>query len=415
MKRALRTSIAVGRRARRARPAASRIGTTAASKDAARPTRDQVLRRIRKLYHRDESLRREDVTRQDPTLERAARNYFGTWRHAVEAAGIPVRGYEQWDKERVLGEIRERHRRGDALAHTRAPSQLVNAGITHFGTWRIAVESAGLDYESVRLRAKTPEEVIALIQDGARTGRRGVGPEGFITVQVAAVARSHFGTLRAAIVAAGLVVKDLLRVRTEHDEITPKRKRGRPPRSDDSVAAELQRLAHDQPNMSLTEFGKNGAGKLLIKRYGTLRAGLAAFGISGWPRQVKLALPSPEETVAAIHARHQRGELMAVGYAMVTDRRLVKAAYKWFGTWRGAMRAAGLGAQVDDKLWDRAQVRAELNGRRLRGEANEDDAIQHDDPRLWSEIIERYGDLAAALRDAARARRKSARNAARWR
>jgi hypothetical protein len=146
-----------------------------------------------------------------------------------------------------------------------------------------------------------------------------------------------------------------------------------------------------------------------------VRAGLVAFGISGWPRQVKVALPSPEETVIAIQERHRRGELMAVVYAMATDRRLVKAAYKWFGTWRGAVRAAGLGAQVDDKLWDRAQVRAELNGRRLRGEANEENAIRQGDPRLWSEIIERYGGLTAALRDAARARRKAARNTARER
>jgi hypothetical protein len=141
-----------------------------------------------------------------------------------------------------------------------------------------------------------------------------------------------------------------------------------------------------------------------------LDAALAAFGISGWPRQINLPLPSPEETVAAIQERHRRGDLMAVVYAMVTERRLVKAAYKWFGTWRGAVRAAGLGAHVDDKLWDRAQVRAELNGRRMRGEANDERAIQQDDPRLWSEIIGRYRDLAAALRDAERARRGSSSN-----
>jgi hypothetical protein len=55
------------------------------------------------------------------------------------------------------------------------------------------------------------------------------------------------------------------------------------------------------------------------------------------------------------------------------------------------VRAAGLGGVSDDKVWDRAQVRAELNGRSLRREAIDEHAIRHNDPALWLQIVERYG------------------------
>lgn len=93
---------------------------------------------------------------------------------------------------------------------------------------------------------------------------------------------------------------------------------------------------------------------------------------------------------------------------MTTERRLVKAAYKRFGTWRAAMRAAGLGAEIKVVEWDRARVRAELNGRRLRGEPVDERAIQRDDPELWRGVVERYANLPDALRDVHRAQRRSA-------
>jgi hypothetical protein len=92
---------------------------------------------------------------------------------------------------------------------------------------------------------------------------------------------------------------------------------------------------------------------------------------------------------------------------MASERRLVKAAYKRFGTWRAAMRAAGLHAEINDVDWDRARVRAELNGRSLRGEPVNERAIRQDDPALWRGIVDRYGGFADALRDVRRARRSS--------
>lgn len=321
--------------------------------------------------------------------------------------GGKVRIYERWDCDRIVSRIREIHRQGGKLAHSQAPSRLVGAALVYFGSWRRAIETAGLDYESVRLpnnHGKRGERILAMLRRAAASGRAGMGADGFITSSQAERVRSRFGTVRAAILAAGLDADALgfpARVRYN---------------SDDAIVRELRRLVREFPNMRMAEFGARNVAEAMKRRYGSLHAGLRALGIEGWPLQRNFPLPSREEVVVAIQERHRRGESMYVAPAMASERRLVKAAYKRFGTWRAAMRAAGLHAEIKDLEWDRARVRAELNGRSLRGESVDDRAIRQDDPALWRGIIDRYGSFADALRDAQRARRRSAsRNGARGR
>ncbi|TMQ12957.1 MAG: hypothetical protein E6J91_19950 [Deltaproteobacteria bacterium] len=313
--------------------------------------------------------------------------------------GAVVRIYERWDCERIVSRIRDIHRDGGKLAHSQAPSRLVGAALVYFGSWRLAIESAGLDYKSIRLsnnHGKRAERILAMLRRAAASGRAGLGANGFITNSQAERARQRFGTVRAAILAAGLDADAL----------------GFPPRvrynTDDAIIRELRRLMREFPNMRMAEFGARNVAEALKRRHGSLQAGLGALGIEGWPRQRNFPLPSREEVVAAIQERRRRADSMNVASAMASERRLVKAAYKWFGTWRAAMRAAGLHAETRDVDWDRARVRAELNGRSLRGEPVDERAIRQDDPALWRGIVDRYGGFADALRDMHRARRRSA-------
>jgi hypothetical protein len=387
----------VGRRVRRgsmvsARPLSRSVDRGASKMALAPSTRAELLRLIRVLFRRDESLRREDVVRKHPRMVSAGERYFGDWRDAVAAAGFRVRGYERWSKRRVLAEIRERHRRGAPLAYSRAPSQLTDAAITHFGAWRNAISLAGLDYESISLRSrKSKEEIIVLLREGARAGRSGVGDGKLVSHSVAGHARRKFGSLEAACEAAGI-----------SPALLAPRPRGVPKRytTDASIAAEVRRLAKRQPRMTLAKFRPLAICKAVVKRYGSVEAGAAALGVSGWPIRRAFPLPSVEEIVNGVRERHGRGEPMTVALVLSTERRLAKAAYLRLGSWRAAMRAAGLGAEADDGSWGLAQIRAELNGRRLRGEALDKRAILRDDPRLWSAIIERCGSLAAAIREA---------------
>jgi hypothetical protein len=229
------------------------------------------------------------------------------------------------------------------------------------------------------------------LREAVRSGRTGVGTGGFPTSSEADQVRRKFGSLRAALEAAGLDPARLIR--------------GGRYSTDEAIAAELRQLVVERPDMKLAEFRRTGIADAIKRRHGSLQAGMAALGVSGWPRQYNFPLPSHEEIVAGIKERHHRGEPMGVAIVLSTERRLAKAAYKRFGSWRAAMRAAGLGAEVDEGAWNRAQIRAELNGRRLRHEPLNERAIQDDDPHLWSAVVARYASLAAALRDASRVRR----------
>lgn len=327
------------------------------------------------------------VVQQDPRLELAAQRHFGSWQDAVEAAGFRLTGLQRWDKERILEEIRALHRRGVRLSWSRAPVALRLATRLYFGGWRLAIESAGL--KPVRL-VRSNEEIMALLRKGARSGRIGVGPNGFVDWPIYDLARRRFGSFPAALKAAGLDPAKLLWAVPVHY------------RTDESVAAELRRLARERPDMTLGELHQTNVAGPVKRRYGSLLAAVEALGIAGWPRRGAAPPIAPEEVLSGIWSRHRRGEPMRATLALASEPRLTMGAYRCFGSWRAAMRAAGLGAFVDDGPWNRGSIRAELKGRRLRRERLTLQAIEHDDPSLGAAIRQRYDSFAQALRDMAR-------------
>jgi hypothetical protein len=347
------------------------------------PEPDELLRLIRGRNRRGESLRREDSSRQEPRLVRAADKHFGSWRDAVEAAGFRAPGNQRWDAQRILSEIAERHRQRASLANSRVPVPLREAALLHFGSWRAAIERAGLDYSTIRLsRGRSPERVIELIRAGAKPGRQGVGPQGAITHAVARQARQEFGSVAAAIEAAGLDPARVMRVRRF---------------TESQVAAELCKLARENPDMAISDVSATAVGSAAKKRFGSVVAAAKALNIVGWPRQAHQPLPSRDEVLTGVERRYRSGASMRLTEVLHADRRLMNGAYKHFGTWRSALLAAGVA--YEDTYWSRAQVKAELRARRLRREGLSAAAIQRDDPRLWSAIIARFGSLSRALQE----------------
>jgi hypothetical protein len=156
--------------------------------------------------------------------------------------------------------------------------------------------------------------------------------------------------------------------------------------------------------MTVTELNRREVAGSAKRRYGTLRAAVEAVGISGWPQRSGPSSPplTPDEVLDGIRARHRRDEPMRATPAVASEPRLTMSAYRHFGSWRAAMRAAGLGELIADGPWNRGSIRAELKGRHLRRESLTQKAIQCDDPNLWAAIRLRYGSLAQALRDVAR-------------
>src|SRR5437870_5607932 len=79
-----------------------------------------------------------------------------------------------WDKPRILEELRRQHKAGKDLSYNglaRSLQSLVSAAAYHFGSYRAAVEKAGIDYGDVSRRPRwTKQRIISLIKQAKRDG-----------------------------------------------------------------------------------------------------------------------------------------------------------------------------------------------------------------------------------------------------
>lgn len=120
--------------------------------------KQQVIEAIRRLYQEGKWEEISGTWRYHLSLFRKARHRFGSWRAAVEAAGLDydeVVQRQKWTRERIVREIQRLYAEGKDLSVTAVqrtyPSLLAIAqSPRYFGSWRAAVEAAGLDYELIK-------------------------------------------------------------------------------------------------------------------------------------------------------------------------------------------------------------------------------------------------------------------------
>ncbi len=135
--------------------------------------------------------------KDDKQLFNAASNHFGGWKSAVKAAGVRVKKHEKWTKERVLEALRRTYH---GQSFNEVDLSLVGAANRCFGGFYIAVEAAGLDLPR---RKWSRQRIIRLIQEYYVQGHR-LGTSGFGEKLFAANAKRYFGSWREAVAAAGL-------------------------------------------------------------------------------------------------------------------------------------------------------------------------------------------------------------------
>jgi hypothetical protein len=141
----------------------------------------------------------------------AARRTFGSWRNALQAAGIAPKQapttYERWSPKRILVIIRRLAQRKTPLTIQQLEyryHRLVSAARRHFGSWAKAALAAGVEPSRLqRVVAWNPERVIEAILT------RSLRNESLVARQVkpyslAVAGRRFFGDWPAAVSAAGL-------------------------------------------------------------------------------------------------------------------------------------------------------------------------------------------------------------------
>lgn len=183
-------------------------------------TRKTITEHIKQLHEKGEELNYTSAERNHLNLVRAAAWHFGTWRRAVESAGVDYESlskYRRWNRERIVARIKELHEQGADLSwravSTEVDPPLAAAALraNGFPSWREAIEAAGLSIDDVaRYKYWDNERVIEAIQELQAQGQ----PLSSKAMQSSdqslfCAARRRFGSWDKALVAAGLEASEI--------------------------------------------------------------------------------------------------------------------------------------------------------------------------------------------------------------
>ena len=176
------------------------------------------------ILHRFESgfdLSYSGMTKDALPLLRAAARYFGSWQNAVESVGLDydsLRKYKTWTNDKIVERIRELYAQNADLSWrhvslTLDPSLAAAATKkSHFGSWREALDAAGIDYDAIRrYKDWSEDEVLRRIRDRYAQGEllnAKTMEKNDITLITAA--RRRFPSWDKTLTAAGLDYKNIV-------------------------------------------------------------------------------------------------------------------------------------------------------------------------------------------------------------
>jgi len=176
-------------------------------------SKEEVLRVIGDLSGGGKQLNSGYVARNYPALAYAGRRYCGSWEDAIKAAGLDYESIRRkcfWSRKKIVEQIRRLRARGEPLNVSAAETKhggLVGAAAVYFGSWRRAIEAAGLDYTKIKRQKEwSKKEIVVEIK---RMRREGLALRTTIPVRkkyrtLHAAAVRYFGSWAAAMKAAKL-------------------------------------------------------------------------------------------------------------------------------------------------------------------------------------------------------------------
>jgi hypothetical protein len=305
----------------------------------------------------------------------AAAKYAGGLQRARVLAGVrrPARRapVPVWERASIVEAIRDRVRKGQTLASSKAPPRLVAAARWHFGSWEKALAAGGVDARAVRLQRRpyTRAEILDVVRGLAR-GEAGVRASTLKGVVKLDTVRKLFGSVARAIRAAGVE-----HVRTRANQIW----------SRERVVDELRARA-ERGEITLTR----GLHRAVQRYFGGAHAARKAAGVS-----VLLRSPwTKASLIAELRRRARAGD---------SGSRLWAACRRLFGSAAAARRAARVPVTQRSEgmvAWSKAQLIAELRRR-----ARERRQLGRG---LTAGLRRQFGSLAAARAAAGVAARRSA-------
>jgi len=184
-------------------------------------SQDSIALEIVSMYESGENMNYAGIAANNLALLRAATRYFGTWEAAIRYAGLDydsIRRYKSWNRERIVARIQELHAQNADLSWRNVciniDPQLAAAATkkSHFGSWREALEAAGLDYDAIRrYREWDDERILQMVRDfhleGKELNAKSMEEE---DITLITAARRRFDSWHQALTAAGLDYKEIV-------------------------------------------------------------------------------------------------------------------------------------------------------------------------------------------------------------
>ena len=248
-----------------------------------------------------------------------------------------------WDKPTILASLKKLHKQGADLSYNALAKQqqsLVSAAAYHFGSYRLAVEKAGIDYAEVVRRPRwTKAGIIRQIKEARKGGqelhwsaitkrRDELGKAAFASLQP-----RLFGSWDRALHAAGL----------DADEINRYRKWTR-----DSVVSELKARSREAEPMNSGAVQRDDPG---------LHAA-AVRHFTGYDQALRAAKLDPDkvrqrklwdraDVIAGLRTARKAGKTLSDSALRREQPALYGAAVRLFGSFTAARAAAGIKIKRD--------------------------------------------------------------------
>jgi hypothetical protein len=243
-----------------------------------------------------------------------------------------------WDKPRILQTLRKLHKSGAPLSYNLMAARhqaLVSAAAYHFGSYRKAVEKAGIDYASVVRRPCWDRTVIiGLLKTAKRNGedlhwsavtkrRDELGRAAFAALQP-----RLFGSWDRALTAAGLDADEIARYRRW---------------TKDSIVYELRGRSreHEPLNSGALQSGDPGLHAACVRHFGSYDDALRAARLD--PQKVRQRKRwQKADVIKALRAVRRAGSHISDSSMRREHPALYGAAVRLFGSFPAARSAAGM-------------------------------------------------------------------------
>jgi len=240
-----------------------------------------------------------------------------------------------WNKDSVIVEIQSWHQQQKPLySHYMRQhfQELLAAGIRYYGSWKIAVQAAGIAYDSIRKYKKwTKDNIIAAIQQlqqqGIDLSFRSMMLSEHAPMVYAAIRAKHFGSWRNALTAAGLPSEDIYRYRSWDDE---------------TIISEIRRLKSEGADLSSKKMDENSNPLIATarRRFGSWGAAVekAGFDYTDIRRRRRWTRDEVIEEVTKLVA--EKGPMRGIDVRRINPS-LFAAACKprFFGSWKKAVQS----------------------------------------------------------------------------